>query len=126
MMSEPWFYQLQRDAAAKVIAEMAKPMPVADCLGDADAFDPWELFPFYGTYDSEFDECAIAVLKELQTGTKERRDLASDMFREILCNLDLCEYGSSPRVCFPTKWFGDCLSELIEKWGQFSKLHWGE
>lgn len=136
----------QADAAKKVQKAMAKPLPTYRCgdedkawangetmatllmVGDADAFDPWEdLFPaIYGSYSSDFDECAIDVLKEVLSGKKVRDDLGAEMFREMLCRADLCGYGTSPRVCFPTGAFRPLLPVLIEKWTAYSAVAWAD
>lgn len=106
-------------------------------------FDPWALFPeLYGSYSSQFDELAINVLEDLQTSaaalsSKElgawskacgyrRRDLASEIFREMLCTKDFCDYGTSPRVCFATGKFAEVLPQLIEKWKAYYKATWDE
>jgi len=95
------------------------------CGPSVDEFDPWEIFPcLHGSYDSRFDECAIDVLTEVMNFDRKREDLGADMFREMLCNLNLCDYGTSPRVCFPTTAFKEVLPELIEKWKQHAELAW--
>lgn len=119
--------RVEREAAEKLAALLALPMPqTRDDLCDSRLFDPWELFPLYGTYAPDFDECALAVLTELLHDKKERRDLGAEMFREMLCNLNLCDYGSSPRVCFPTEAFRRLLPDLIVKWEVFSALNWSD
>ena len=121
-----WIVQREKDAVAKVQEVMACPMP--DDMNDRDnalEFDPWEIFPcLYGSYDKEFDLCAIEVLTEVMSLDRKRDDLAADMFREMLCNLYLCSYGTSPRVCFPTSAFKEVLPELVEKWKRYSELVW--
>jgi hypothetical protein len=124
MAEEPDYMRVEREAAEKLAALLILPLPDPDCLGEVGRFDPWSLFPLYGAYDSEFDECALAVLRELLAGKKARDDLAAEMFREMLCNLGLCDYGTSPRVCFPTAALREQLPALIEKWEAFSALHW--
>lgn len=107
--------------------ELAKPtVPPGDGMFDHDDhFVPWRLFPsVYGHYSAAFDEMALAVLADIQAGTFNRRDLASEMFREMLCKADLCEYGTSPRVCFPTEEFKAVLPELIERWAQYVYATW--
>lgn len=126
-----WIAQRESDAVAKIRAELEKPMPVGDQFLDIDHFDPWELFPcLYGTYSKAFDDMALVVLRNLQLAADDRWDdrlpeeLAHEMFREILCRSDLCEYGTSPRVCFATQPFRAVLPELIDKWEAFSRVHW--
>lgn len=120
-------YRRQAEAAAKV-AEMIS-RPVAERIDQIECdvnFDPWDLFPLYGTYSGDFDECAIDVLEELRSGKKVRRDLGAEMFRELLCHAELCDYGTSPRVCFPTQEFKALLPDFIEKWKAFSAAHWAD
>lgn len=135
-----WIKKSHKKAAQKVAAVMAlkmpnatfnTPNPSATCaedevfIGCVGVFDPWEIFPgLYGNYSSDFDDMAIEVLQELADRQANREDLASRMFREMLCNLDLCEYGTSPRVCFATPQFTELLPDLIEKWKEFSRVQW--
>ena len=123
-MEESFFARAEREAAEKVAALLDLPIDEF-AMGGEGTFDPWELFPcLYGSYSSDFDECAIAVLTELIDGNKQREDLGAEMFREMLCTAALCDYGSSPRVCFPTEDFRPLLPRLIEKWREFSALQW--
>lgn len=125
-MEELWIHRVQREAAEKLDALMARPLATSQDDLDADNFDPWSLFPLYGSYSSDFDECALDVLRELRDDRKERRDLGAEMLREMLCNLEFCEYGSSPRVCFPTPQFRERLPRFIEMWEAYSAVQWGE
>lgn len=119
--------QKQEEAAAKVRAIIDLPLPDDGMLGFAGEFDPWEVFPaLYGSYSSEYDQCALAVLSELQADTVVRHDLGAEMLREMLCRADLCDYGTSPRACFPTQQFRALLPELIEKWRAYAALQWGQ
>ena len=128
-----WIRQLHVDAAAKVAAELVKPLPDDKHeIGGDDTFDPWALFPcFYGSYSSEFDETALEVLHNLQCArdgyweSQTLETLPHHMFREVLCRANLCDYGASPRVCFATPNFGQMLDELSEKWAAFSAIQWG-
>lgn len=122
-------FQSDVDAAEKV--RKALDLPLAqdvDNLGCVEYFDPWDIFPaFYGSYSGAFDELALDVLKCI----RDRRNwtdqsLAHEMFREYLCRVSLCEYGTSPRCCFPTLEFKPLLPQLIEKWFAFARLQWGE
>jgi len=115
-------------ASKKVKEALALPLPELeiDC-GCEGFFDPWEIFPcFYGSYSGEFDAMAIKVLTRLRDGVFEREDLACEMFREYLCVMGLCDYGTSPRVCFPTMEFRPLLPDLIDKWRAYSLVRWGE
>lgn len=91
-----------------------------------DEFDPWEGFQLYGSYSSEFDNVALTVLENLSHQGFEGESLAHEMFREMLCKRDLCDYGTSPRVCFPTEQFKEMLPEYIDKWKKYYKAQWGE
>jgi len=126
MSEEPWYLKAEREAAERVEALLKLPIPEHETeLGSEGYFDPWGLFPLYGSYSGDFDECALDVLRELASGKKLRDDLAAEMFREILCYMNLCAYGTSPRVCFPTSAFKELLPDLIEKWQAYSDLQWG-
>jgi|GEM_PF-1242339 len=119
--------RLNRTAAAHVREILDRPDAEHRELQSCDDFDPWDIFPsLYGSYDSRFDECAIEVLCELRDGGRAREDLAADMIREMLCTTDLCEYGTSPRHCFPTIEFKALLPELIERWRAYSKKQWAD
>lgn len=129
-----WIAQRQADAVARVQAELAKPLPQDDQDVGDDVFDPWEIFPcLYGSYSMAFDDMALLVLGNIRLAAQERWDeqnwseetLAHEMFREILCNADLCDYGASPRTCFATLAFREVLPELIDKWVAWSRVHWG-
>lgn len=122
-----WIDKNHEDAVAKVAAILARPMPeAADRLGIEGEFSPWDIFPaIYGSYSSDFDACAIDVLCELRELRKDRSDLGAEMLREMLCVADLCDYGTSPRVCFPTSEFRELLPALIEKWRAYAEMAWG-
>jgi hypothetical protein len=128
-----WIAQKQREAADKVRVELAKPVSAHEHdIGD-EYFDPWELFPsLYGSYSRDFDDMALLVLRNLNLAYERRWDdqdhsegLAHEMFREMLCTADLCDYGTSPRVCFATEEFGSVLPDLIAKWEAYALVHWG-
>jgi hypothetical protein len=120
-------FKLQEEAAAKVSEIMARPIQESADFKTADDFDPWAIFPaLYGSYCSDFDKCAIDVLTGLLDLNPRRKDLAADMLREMLCVADLCDYGTSPRTCFPTSEFRKLLPELIEKWRAYAVIAWGD
>lgn len=107
-------------------AELQKPVLANDFYGDAESFNPYVVIDcFYGTYDGDFDECAIDVLQDIYQGSTQRADLAARMFREVLCVKELCDYGTSPRVCFPTPEFKEILPDFIAKWEEYRKIKWG-
>lgn len=126
-MTEPWYYKLQREAAEKLATELRKPIDNGE-MDSGDYFDPWSLFPaLYGSYDAAFDWCAIDVLEGLgKYDDTVRRDLASDMFREMLCKYDFCEYGTSPRACFPTPQVKELLPQWIGRWKEYYAVQWSE
>jgi hypothetical protein len=127
-MAEMSYQKAERKACEKVTAALTLPLPESEeQLGIVGEFDPWDLFPsLYGSYDGDFDKLAIEVLEDIQNGTHKRRDLAARMFREMLCTADLCDYGTSPRGCFPNPGFKSLLPELLEKWRAYSLIAWGE
>lgn len=94
-----------------------------DC-GCEGYFDPWEELGLYGNYSSGFDDMAIAVLIDLRDGTHLASGLSVEMFRELLCVQDLCEYGTSPRCCWPWGAFRDALPEIIRKWEALRAIRW--
>lgn len=92
-----------------------------------DEYDPWDAFPLlYGSYSSEFDDMAIHTLENILNAKFDNEDLAHEMFREMLCNKDLCDYGTSPRTCFPTTSFKEILLLYIEKWKEYYKCQWDD
>ena len=124
---EHW-QEVEIKASQRVADALRLPLPkTEDLLGVVGEFDPWDLFPaVYGSYDSEFDRCAIEILCEVRDGVRGRRDLAADFFREMLCTASLCDYGTSPRGCFPSSSFKPLLEPLIKKWRGYSLIAWGE
>lgn len=115
----------ERAAVDAVKVALALPLPEERDGKHVGTFDPWSIFPsVYGSFDSEFDRMAVEVLTEILTVQRKRYDLAAEMFREMLCSADLCDYGSSPRVCFATEQFKPLLPALIEKWKAYSLIVW--
>lgn len=125
-------YDIQ--AGEKLRALLAKPIDVEGepwLKGTGDLFDPWDLFPsLYGSYSSEFDDMAILVLENIlakRWGADHGEGLAHQMFREMLCNAYLCDYGTSPRGCFPN-WgvdgIEDLLTQLLSKWKEYRAAEW--
>ena len=121
-----FYEQREREASAAIDALLAMPpIPADDMYSDGECFDPWSLFPcLYGSYSSEFDDMAIAVLSDIRDGTHKRTDLAAEMFREMLCTYGHCDYGTSPRVCFASEGLKKNLAQLIERWREYSALKW--
>lgn len=127
-MSENLYDRVQREAGERLAALLALPDPeTEDDIGCKGTFNPWDLLPaVYGTYSSEFDRLAIDVLTDIADVEVRRSDLASEMFREMLCKVELCDYGTSPRVCFPSEQFRKLLPELILRWKAYAAVQWGE
>ena len=118
----------EKAASDKVKAAMDKGLPPdRDEIYSSQFFDPWRdvIGCMYGDYNSEFDDCALGVLRDLRDQrTAWILDLSSEMFREVLCNLSLCSYGTSPRSCFPTESFAELLPSLIDMWQARSEMLW--
>lgn len=96
-------------------------------------FDPWESLGIScGSYSSNQDEHGIAVLELIVTergiyNTDIARRLALspahvELWQYIFCSADLCEYGTSPRGCFPVS--DDAAKAFLENWKQYHKLAW--
>lgn len=50
-MSENYYAKLTRETGEKLIALLALPVPTEEWeVGNSENFDPWELFPIYGSY----------------------------------------------------------------------------
>jgi len=119
-----YYEKIEKESMGKVNNMLLKPL-AEDENGSVDDFDPWEIFPLYGSYSSEFDDMAIITLTDILNGTYTARkdyELAQEMFREMLCNMELCEYGTSPRSCWANEGFKAILPEYISKWKQYYKL----
>lgn len=113
-----------RDQLSKPISIPGEPW----FRGTSELFDPWEIFPaLYGSYSSLFDDMAILVLENIRDrrfGAAAGEDLAHEMFREMLCTSDFCEYGTSPRSCWAHGDFAELLPSLIEKWKAYRFDQW--
>lgn len=110
-------------AALREWADLPVPMDNWE-LGSEGVFDPWDFFGMYGSYSSEFNDLAIGVLTDIRDRVFTDRGLAGEMFREMLCFKNLCDYGTSPRVCFATQPFREVLPMLIEKWTAYNAVMW--
>ena len=119
------------NAIDELKAQLAKPISDReDGMASVEEFDPWEIFPsLYGSYSSEFDDMAILVLGNIiNKRWGEGEGLAHEIFREMLCTAGLCDYGTSPRGCFPNysiKGIEEMLTALLEKWRAYRIANWG-
>lgn len=128
------YREAQRGAAKRVAALLAKPVDHDDIMDCDKAFDPWDITPcVYGSYSGAFDHVAITVLENLKRAyegdydNQTKEGLAHEFYREMLCVAELCEYGTSPRVCFAVHdTFAPLLPELISKWKEYYQAQWGE
>lgn len=121
-----YYEKLEEDSMKKVRKMLKRPIDYYDEIG-IKGFDPWEIFPIYGSYSSEFDDMAIDTLTDILNGTFKTGDkygLSQEIFREMLCNMGLCNYGTSPRTCFANESFMNVLPEYINKWKEYYKLQW--
>lgn len=124
---EPYCHRVEREAAERLQALLAKPDIENDEFRSDAEFDPWDLFPaLYGTYSEEFDDLAIDVLERIAEHRVDDESLAHEMFREMLCTAELCSYGSSPRCCFPTERFKPLLPILIQRWKRYREIAWSD
>lgn len=124
-MTELHVHKVQREAAERLQAILARPDRQRDFPLE-DEFDPWDIFPcLLGCYSKAFDDLAIEVLEAVRDKRIESESLAHQMFREILCTAELCDYGSSPRACFATAEFEQLLPVLIDRWKVYRHLQWG-
>lgn len=97
-----------------------------------DYWDPWEALRIgCCSYHSAIDVAAIRVLEGIHSG-KYCTDIAHEndldpllveMLQGIFCSADWCEYGSSPRGCFPTD--RENFHLLIDGWKTYYKITWG-
>lgn len=91
-------------------------------------FEPWEaLFPhLYGGYSADFGVVAIESLEEVMNCVHSPHvdSLPHKMFKEMLCVQELCEYGSSPRVCFAETEFKEIIEEVISRFKHYEKIYW--
>ena len=103
---------------------------------DGDYWDPWDALGLpCCSYNSEIDEQAIAVLqgiadKMFNTDIAEKTGMSPahvELWQGIFCSRDWCEYGTSPRGCFPNygSEFED-IGRIIASWKAYYQRHWNE
>lgn len=78
---------------------------------DKDEFDPWMRLGLQcGGYNSDVDHGALAVLRCIRDGVTWVEDIARttgqtashvELWQYIFSSAKLCEYGTSPRGCWP-------------------------
>lgn len=95
-------------------------------------YDPWERLGIgCATYNSTVDEQALAVLKGIRDGLFNT-DIAKhtgmsrehvELFQYIFCSADWCEYGTSPRGCFPMDY--DEFGKIVENFEKHIEVEWG-
>ena len=116
--------------------QLAKPINVDGepwLRGTDEVFDPLgDISLPIGSYSSAFDDMAILVLDNIlnkRWGGDHGEELAHEMFREMLCTAGICDYGTSPRGCFPD-WSVDGIEELLttllSKWREYAAAEWTE
>jgi len=129
-MTDPLPHERAKNlAVSRVRNALSLPLPEDEhSMGVEGYFDPWEipgLSAVYGSYDQRFDDAMLEVLVSTRDGEfHNASDLHHDIFREMLCRAGLCDYGTSPRVCFPTQQFKEVLPTLIDKWRAYSQIAW--
>jgi hypothetical protein len=98
---------------------------------DGEYWDPWDaLCNRCASYSGQVDQDAINVLK----GIRDKlycSDIAAlygmseshvELLQCIFCSANWCEYGTSPRGCFPIDREG--FPALIAAWEDFYRRHW--
>lgn len=114
----------------KPVSEIIKPN-AEDEIGEY--WDPWDALGLSCcSYNSELDRAAIEVLRLLAgddfvycTDIAERTGLSPlmvEMLQGIFCSANWCEYGTSPRGCWPIDREG--FSALVTAWEAYYQRHW--
>lgn len=98
---------------------------------NGDYWDPWDALGIgCASYNSGIDQNAINVLcgirdKLFCDDIAERYGMSAlhvELFQSIFCSADWCEYGTSPRGCFPEDREG--FPALIAAWEAYFKRRW--
>ena len=97
---------------------------------DGSYWDPWESLGLRCcSYNAVIDIAAIRVLESVQAG-QFGTDIAGidpvlvELLKSIFCSHNWCEYGTSPRGCFPMDREGFHL--LIDGWKAYYGRKWQE
>lgn len=112
--------------------------------GDGPYWDPWEVIAIpAGGYNSSVDLDAIYVLRAIRDGVASGKsgddyknyvtDISKrigmseshvELWQYIFCSADWCDYGTSPRGCFPAH--GLQFDALITAWEAYYVRRWKE
>ena len=105
-------------------------------------WDPWDALGVRcGGYSSAIDDDALAVLKAIRDGAASRHsggeftnyttDIAAktgmsathvELWQYLFCSADWCDYGTSPRGCFPN--YDIDFDALIAAWEAYYERRW--
>lgn len=96
-------------------------------------FDPWtRLGVRCGGYSSDQDDLGIAIFEIIiEDFPAYCTDIAArvgvspahvELWQYILCSAGLCEYGSSPRGCWPVN--DDDAKKFLQDWKAFRDDSW--
>lgn len=96
-------------------------------------WEPWDALGLQCvSYNSEIDRGAIAVLRGIKgrlycDAIAEKTGMAPahvELLQSIFCSANWCEYGTSPRGCWPID--RDYFHLLIGAWEAYYERKWGE
>ncbi|HEY1605579.1 MAG TPA: hypothetical protein VGF77_08260 [Allosphingosinicella sp.] len=122
---------------------------MSDVALDDNWDDPWvDLGVPLGGYSSSVDDDILAVLKAIRDGSRRLRqnedgpgnyvtDIAKvtglseshiELIQYIFCSCDWCDYGTSPRGCFPNweRFDDDGFDALISRFEAYYRRRWKE
>jgi hypothetical protein len=116
----------------KTIAEIIAPNEEDE---NGPYWDPWIALDIHcASYSGAVDQDALNVLRLIGgpefiycTGIAERLGLSAshvELLQSIFCSADWCDYGTSPRGCFPTD--RDGFPALIAAFEVYYERQWGE
>lgn len=107
-------------------------------------WDPWEAIHIpSGGYSGQVDIDAIKILRAIRDGVLSGRsggeygnystkiakstglsDHHVELWQYIFCSAGWCDYGTSPRGCFPDLEID--FDGLIAAWESYYERHWGQ
>ena len=114
----------------KLVADILKPNAEDE---NGDFWDPWNALGVdCASYSGQVDQDAINVLRGIRdklynSDIAKRYSMAPshvELLQSIFCSADWCDYGTSPRGCFPTDREG--FPALIAGWEGFYLRFWNE